>query len=151
MPQTIHRIVCLWHSPRQAHNLKVISSNLGPSLTLRAFVIQNSPPDCFVALRATIPHPTQPSFKTSCLRWCGVFGFGAGCSFVCDKNRSSPNATNLSQRYVCPPKVALQLVMRVGDSSRSRPQPPVQSVPMLTKKFNKIPLFGHLFHETQKF
>jgi len=95
--------------------------------------------------------PRNQAFKASCLRWCGVFGFGAGCSCVCDKNRSSPNATNLSQRYVCPPKVALQLVMRVGDSSRSRPQPPVQSVPMLTKKFNKIPLFGHLFHETQKF
>jgi hypothetical protein len=47
--------------------LKLISSNLGFPLTLQAFVIQNSPLDCFVARRATIPHPTQPSFKTSCL------------------------------------------------------------------------------------
>ena len=79
-----------------------------------------------VLLRSAQPclTPRNQAFKASCLRWCGVFGFGAGCSCVCDKNRSSPNATNLSQRYGCPPKVALQLVMRVGDSSRSRPQPP---------------------------
>jgi hypothetical protein len=37
--------------------LKVISSNLGFPLTLQAFVIQNSPPDCFVTRRVTIPHP----------------------------------------------------------------------------------------------
>ena len=77
VPQTIHRIVCLWHSPRQAHNLKVISSNLGPSLVLSAFGTRKASLALFVlALQEPFLTPRNQVSKRRTFIGAAFFDFG---------------------------------------------------------------------------